>query len=173
MKLPSLAPARMAAYVLLALGSLAAGASSGAADSPARFGDYPATEMLNGAARNPDFSGRDKSHRSMRTRIREGVAAGMNFGGHYTLIEIGCGGSCRFAKVVDLRTGEVGNFPYGGEEQYQMMISYRPASRLVKARWKGDWDSPDCTEVDVIIEGMDWRVVREARAPQVNGYCDY
>lgn len=67
-----------------------------------RFADYPPKELLTGASKLPDFSGRDADFRLYRTRIREGVAQGVNFAGHYSLIEIGCGTSCRFAFVVDL-----------------------------------------------------------------------
>ncbi|MCZ4352306.1 hypothetical protein O4H61_07225 [Roseovarius aestuarii] len=137
------------------------------------FSDFPAKVFLASTPRFPDFSGRDEAYRMYRTRIRGGVAQGTNFAGHFSMIEIGCGTSCRFAFVVDLRTGEVGSFPYGGEEQYQMRLLYSPDSQLLKVRWKGDWDREFCTEQDMLIEGLVWKVLAERTVPTINGYCDY
>lgn len=39
--------------------------------------------------------------------------AGPNFGGHFTLVEIGCGSSCIFAFLIDARNGRVVDFPLG------------------------------------------------------------
>lgn len=139
----------------------------------ASFADYPADEFLSGAPRLPDFNGRDADYRMYRTRIGEGAAQGVNFGGHYAVVEIGCGTSCRFARVVDLRNGQVGSFPYGGEEQYQMGLLYLPESRLLKVRWAESWDSEICIEQDMVIEDLEWRVIGERRMPVIGGTCSY
>ncbi|MBZ0218084.1 MAG: hypothetical protein K8F25_16125 [Fimbriimonadaceae bacterium] len=137
------------------------------------FSNYPPFEYLAAEPRLPDFDGRDSDYHMYHTRIREGAIHGVNFAGHYSIIQIGCGTSCRFAFVVDLRTGEVGSFPYGGEEQYQMKMLYSPDSRLLKVRWKGDWNSETCTEQDMLIEGLEWRVLEKRSAPIINGFCNY
>lgn len=137
------------------------------------FTDVPARKFLSGAPRLPDFGGRDADYRMYRTRIREGAAEGVNFAGHYAMIEIGCGTSCRFAFIVDLQTGQVGSFPYGGEEQYQMGMLYSPESRLLKVRWAESWDSDDCIEKDMLIEGLEWQEIGERKTPSVNGLCSY
>ncbi|WP_436637642.1 hypothetical protein [Microbaculum sp. FT89] len=137
------------------------------------FSDYPPHEHFTGQPRLPDFSGRDSDYRMYRTRIREGAARGVNFAGHYSIVEIGCGTSCRFAFVVDLRTGEVGSFPHGGEENYQMKLLYSPDSRLLKVRWMGDINSETCTEQDMLVEGLRWQILDKRPAPIINGFCDY
>lgn len=137
------------------------------------FSNYPPSEYLSGDLRLPDFGGRDSNYSVYRTRIIEGAVQGVNFAGHYSVVEIGCGTSCRFAFVVDLRTGEVGSFPYGGEEQYQMKMLYSSESKLLKVRWKGDWDSETCTEQDMLLHGLEWSVLEERTVPPINGFCDY
>lgn len=140
-------------------------------DATHLFSQFPPEARLRGAPVAPDFGGRDADYRSMRTRIREAVAGGVSYAGHYAMVELGCGTNCRFAMVVDLRTGEVGGFPYGGEEQYKMELLYRPDSRLLKVRWLGDPSDKICIEQDMLIEGMDWQVLDERAVPSNDGYC--
>lgn len=45
--------------------------------------------------------------RQFRTAIREGYKNGINFGGHYCLIEWGCGSPCHDCVLVDVKTGIV------------------------------------------------------------------
>lgn len=135
------------------------------------FADYPAVERLLSAPEYPDFNGRDADYRTYRTRIQNGVSNGVNFAGHYAFITIGCGTSCRFGYVVDLRSGVVFDFPYGGEEHYQMDLRMTADSRLIKVRWKGDWQSETCTEKDLIVEGTEWRVLAERTVPTVDDLC--
>jgi peptidoglycan hydrolase-like protein with peptidoglycan-binding domain len=151
----------------------AATASPAAGGSAHRFSDYPATATLQGPPNYPDFKGRDRDYRDYRTRIRDGVSGGVNFAGHYSFVVIGCGTDCRFGFVIDLRTGKVFDFPYGGEEQYQMDLRFNAASRLVKVRWKGDWQSETCTEKDLLVEATGWRVLAERKVPTNDGLCYY
>lgn len=147
--------------------------STGNAVAAYKFADFPPAAVLDSAAKYPDFNGRDNAFRDYRTRLRDGVSAGVNFAGHYSFVTIGCGTSCRFAFVIDLRTGEVFDFPYGGEEQYQMDLLYFQDSRMVRVRWKGDWDSSTCTEKDLLVEGTRWRVLAERKLPTVDDFCFY
>ena len=152
--------------------------SAASADNPTvtsghRFADYPPTDTLKSAAKFPDFKGRDRAFKEYRTRIRDGVSGGVNFAGHYSFITIGCGTECRFGYVVDLRTGQVFDFPYGGEEQYQMDLLFSRDSRLVRVRWKGSWDSETCTEKDLLVEGIEWRILAERTVPTDDGLCFY
>ena len=51
-----------------------------------------------------------KSHpnaRTYRTVLREGVANGPNFAGHYAVVGWGCGTSCLQFAIVDVRSGKV------------------------------------------------------------------
>ncbi|WP_035898767.1 peptidoglycan-binding protein [Labrenzia sp. DG1229] len=151
----------------------AASSKQGSGGSDNKFADYPPTAILNSAAKFPQFNGRDNAFRDYRTRLRDGVNAGVNFAGHYSFVTIGCGTSCRFAFVVDLRSGEVFDFPYGGEEQYQMDLLFFRDSRLVKVRWKGSWDGNTCSERDLAVEGTRWRVLAERTVPAVDDFCFY
>jgi hypothetical protein len=139
----------------------------------ASFADFPTFTFLSGTPRLPDFDGRDADYRLYRTRIRDGAAQGANFAGHYSMVEIGCGTSCRFAFVVDLLTGTVGSFPYGGEEQYQMGLLFSPDSRLLRVRWSDGWDSGTCTEKDLLIEGLVWNELAQRSVPAFDGHCGY
>ncbi|WP_417679763.1 DUF6636 domain-containing protein [Roseibium sp.] len=152
--------------------------SAASADNPTvasghSFADHPPSDILKSAAKFPDFNGRDSAFRNYRTRIRDGVGQGVNFAGHYSFVIISCGTECRFGYVVDLRTGEVFDFPYGGEEHYQMDLLFSRDSRLVKVRWKGSWDSETCTEKDLLVEGTKWRILAERTVPTDDGLCFY
>jgi hypothetical protein len=106
------------------------------------FADYPTKTYLKGKSVLPKMT---ESVVHFRTRIRNGMKAGPNFGGHYTLIEIGCGTSCIFAFLIDARNGRVVDFPLGGEENYQLQMKYGIDSTLLQAEWMdtsvGDYDT--------------------------------
>lgn len=106
------------------------------------FADYPTKTYLKGKSVLPKMTG---SVANFRTRVRNGVKAGPNFGGHYTLIEIGCGTSCVFAFLIDAKNGRLIDFPLGGEENYQLQMRYGLDSTLLQAEWMdtsvGDYDT--------------------------------
>lgn len=72
----------------------------------------------------PDFSGDQAKFSFLRTRITEAMLQGPDFAGHYTVITVGCGTQCTIGFVADNNTGEVIDFPYGGEEHSQMHLEY-------------------------------------------------
>ena len=86
----------------------------------------------------PDFKGRDRAFANYRTIISEEIKTGPNFAGHYAIVRIGCGTSCNFAYIADVSTGQVYDFPYGGEKYYQMDIRYSVKSNLVIVSWISD-----------------------------------
>jgi|GEM_PF-3811330 len=134
------------------------------------YASYPPEAYFDSkeAIRLPDFSGRDGWARNFRTRIRNGLSAGPNFAGHFSMIEIGCGTSCRFAFVADAKNGEVFSFPYGGEEQYEMELLFNANSRLVKVTWMQD--SGTCIQQDLVFDGRDFEVVAEVTFARLN-FC--
>ena len=138
----------------------------------AKFTDYPTEDYMSASdgIELPDFNGRDAHARSFRTRIREGLKTGPNIAGHYALIEIGCGTSCRFAYLADERTGQVFDFPYGGEEYYEMNLLYNLDSTLVKATW-ADLNTEECVQQDLAWNGRTFDVIGEIRFPRV-GFCN-
>lgn len=135
------------------------------------FSDFPALVYLSdlNQVTLPNFTGRDEWARMYRTRIRDGLREGPNFSGHYSLIEIGCGTSCRFAYLVDARNGQVFEFPYGGEEQYEMELLYNLDSRLVKVTWMKDWDV--CVQQDLEFDGKEFVVLSETTFPRTD-FCN-
>src|SRR2546423_8261349 len=48
-----------------------------------------------------------KGANTFRTRLREGAKEGVNFAGHYTLVEWGCGAGCLDVGIIDVKTGTV------------------------------------------------------------------
>lgn len=106
-------------------------AVSPAAAEP-KFGEYPTKMYLKGKPVPPKFAG---SAAQFKTRIRNGMKSGSNYGGHFSLIEIGCGTSCIFAFLIDGRDGRVVDFPLGGEDKLPASAplwhrQHSPASRL-------------------------------------------
>ncbi len=96
----------------------------------------PTDRAYQGSIHLPDFTGRDRNYASYRTRIREGMATGADFAGHYAVIEVGCGADCRFAFIGDVSTGKVYDFPYGGEEYSRMQLIYSVKDVTLKVVWK-------------------------------------
>lgn len=86
----------------------------------------------------PDFAGRDHHYSAYRTRILNEMRTGPNFDGHYAMVEIGCGTSCRLAYIADLTTGRVQEFPYGGEQYYGLWLRYGVKNSSVEAQWLSD-----------------------------------
>ena len=91
----------------------------------------------------PDFEGRDKSAWMFRTRIRDGLAEGANFNGHYSFITFGCGASCVMSYITDTRTGKVFDPPFGGESTPELTIEFKLDSNLIHVIHMGD-TSEEC-----------------------------
>jgi hypothetical protein len=105
-----------------------------------KFTDFPATGSFHGKPAPPILT--TKSQRMFRTAIREAAAKGLNFAGHYTIAEWGCGSGCMSIVVIDALTGKVFAAPFrilsmplaeseGGHE-YQGAV-YQLNSRLLIA----------------------------------------
>lgn len=136
--------------------SLGLGAPAVAADPP------PMDRVYQGPIRLPDFAGRDRDYATYRTRITNEMRSGPNFAGHYAIVEIGCGTSCRFAFVGDVATGQVFGFPYGGENYYSLQLNYSVKSNDVFMKWiEGD----DCLHNSLTWTGRNF----SAGSPTVVG----
>lgn len=114
------------------------------ADVPYRFAGFPVDAAPRTPTKLPDFQRRDKDFASHRTRIREGMKAGPNFAGHYSITVIGCGTACVFAVVGDNRTGKLLPFPRGGEDNLYLGIHHHIDSSLVIAQWADPSDGNRC-----------------------------
>jgi hypothetical protein len=79
--------------------------SAQAKENPPRFEDYPVkVEKVEKPAKPILVTKRDHVY---RTVIRQGAAQGVNFAGHYALVQWGCGTGCAMFTVVDAKTGKV------------------------------------------------------------------
>lgn len=68
-----------------------------------RYKDFPA-EPFSGKPAAPIIT---KDLEEFRAAITEGVSAGPNFAGHYSLIRLSCGASCILFAIVNAKTGSI------------------------------------------------------------------
>lgn len=96
-------------------------------DSAPRFEDYPVAEIYTGDIAPVNLNSHPDAM-TFKTRLREGVDYyGVNFAGHYTVIEIGCGTSCQAIWLIDAINGNVYRAPFISE----LGISIRKDSKLL------------------------------------------
>lgn len=122
--------------LLLAFSPLAFGLICSAGISS--HADAQEFRVYQGRVQMPDFRGRDRSYATYQTRIANGMRSGPNFAGRYAVVEIGCGTGCRFVVVGNVATGQLFNFPYGGEEYQSLWLTYNVKSNVVEAQWVSD-----------------------------------
>lgn len=92
-------------------------------------------KQFNGTPVKVNFSSRPEA-KSYYTRITEGVSEGPNFAGHYRFEEWGCGTECIGYAIVDLITGNIIDFDYGGKRE--LYPYYYADSRLLTFNSKDD-----------------------------------
>jgi hypothetical protein len=96
--------------------------------------DYPAVKVPAGLTSEPIINSASKAY--FRTRLHEGSSHGTNFGGHYALLQWGCGEGCTTFFIVDELNGRVYEpgfnltAPKGGADE-TIGFQYRPDSRLM------------------------------------------
>jgi hypothetical protein len=112
---------------------------------------YKVEQVYSGKTKLPQFKGRDKAYREFRTVIRDGMKDGVNFAGEYSVVQYGCGAGCSIAVVADNRTGQVFDFPRGGESNTYMTLQYAKDSRLIIAQW-ASYDDSACH-----IDFFEWK----------------
>ncbi|HUK88462.1 MAG TPA: hypothetical protein VLT85_12420 [Terriglobales bacterium] len=105
------------------------------------FADYPVKEVYKGKPVPPRPVTRYQ--RLYRTRIRESVAQGVNFAGHYVVATWGCGTGCMEFAVADAVSGRVYDppmtaieFHVGPEsgpelQKYPEMVNFKADSALL------------------------------------------
>ena len=107
--------------------------------------------------------------REYRTRIRQAFAGGVNFAGHYIVIEIGCGMGCTLVYLGDAKTGRIQDVPLGGEDFFGLLLSYRKVSGDVLARWANDYKDENCHEQVYRFTGTSF--VRVGQQRTLSGEC--
>jgi hypothetical protein len=72
-----------------------------------KWDGYEVDKIYKGKLRAPNFS-TDPDSKHFVTRIKEGCKeTGVNFAGHYTIVEWGCGALCQEMAIVDRITGQI------------------------------------------------------------------
>lgn len=97
-----------------------------------RFSDFPA-KITNNQIKAPIQSSSNPLAKEYRTAISTAYGRGVNFGGHYTFVEWGCGTECQFSVLVDVNTGIVydgtdGSLGYEFRKNSRMIIVNPPDS---------------------------------------------
>jgi len=154
----------------LALGALVGLGGAFEAQAATSFAAYPAPVYM-GKAVTPAFKGAQRPYANYRTRIRQSIAAGPGFGGHYALAVIGCGAGCRFGYITDLKTGIVHDLPLGGEDYPTLLYQARPDSRLLQTQWErpdSGGASAGCSLQDFVWTGTAFRPLGGPRTTDEN-----
>ena len=100
-----------------------------------RLEDYPAP-VYKGKPAALKLNG-SKEARNFRTRLREGAKEGVNFAGHYTVVQWGCGTACLQAAFIDAKTGavffpkELNAFGVWFWDNNEEALQFKPDSRLL------------------------------------------
>ncbi|CDZ67358.1 Hypothetical protein NGAL_HAMBI2605_56380 [Neorhizobium galegae bv. orientalis] len=115
--------------------------------------NFSSGKIYDGPRALPDFKGRDREFYSFRTRISEGMKKGPNFAGEFAIVQIGCGTSCSFAVVGNVRTGQVFQFPRGGEDVGPLTLKFTINSSLMIATWR---DGERCVLESSQFNGEKW-----------------
>ena len=117
--------------VLLTCGSFHAVAQTPPTDLGDLFAKYSVETSFDGRPAPPLLT--DPSARLYRTRIREGVAKGVVFAGHYEVAIWGCGAGCTSFAIIDAFTGKVSFFPASISQNREAgeRLTYRRDSRAI------------------------------------------
>jgi len=102
-----------------------------------RFKTYPIT-VFQGPVVYPDFAGAQKPYADYRTRLTDGVKGGVNFAGHYSLVQFGCGTGCNTGYMVDVTNGQVAPLPLGNLANTGIEYASRPDSAMLQTVWRSD-----------------------------------
>lgn len=131
MSYPQKAVLMFCVLAVLTCGSRRAVAQSSKKDSLDQFRRYPVRRIFKGKPAAPVLSTPD-AH-LFRTRIREGVAKGVVFAGHYELAVWGCGSGCLQFAVIDALTGKVTFFPASVSQNREVgeRLTYRQESKAI------------------------------------------
>jgi len=137
------------------------------------FENYPAEQIYKGTPALPKL---DKDERMFRTVIRNGAKSPVQFAGHYTVPQCGCGTGCSQFYIVDSVTGRVyeGDFTISDLPGKWLekrsgdpppRIQFIASSRLLKIN--GCPNEQDCGYYDyVMVDGKGLKLIRKWLLPQ-------
>lgn len=126
------------------------------------FSDFP-VEPYSGPSISPSFSGKQRPYLQYSTMIAQAVKRGPVFAGSVAIAEFGCGADCGMGYAIDLKNGSVTDLPVGGDATLDLVTEYQPASRLLKAAWKGGSSNLACAGFAYFEwTGHDFRTLRRS-----------
>lgn len=136
------------------------------------FNDYQVKQIYRGAPASPKL---DDDQAMFRTVIRRGAKSEVQFAGHYTVPQFGCGAECSAFAIVDSITGKVYNgftiaeLPGQWLEKQSgdqpLRIQFVPSSRLLKIN--GCPNEQDCGYYDyVMIDGKGLKLIQKWLLPK-------
>jgi len=116
---------------VLLSGNHQAQAQKPVSDSPDLFPKYPVRSIFSGKPARPVLSSHEANE--FRTKIREGVANGVVFAGHYEIAVWGCGSGCLSFAVIDAFNGKVTFFPASVSQVQEVgeRLTYKRNSRAL------------------------------------------
>jgi hypothetical protein len=136
------------------------------------FEKFPVKQIYSGEALPPKL---DKGERAFRTVIRRGAKSPVQFSGHYTIPQFGCGAGCSGFYIVDSETGRV--FDGFGitdlperwlekqPDEQPERIQFIPSSRLLKVN--GCPNERDCGYYDyVMVDGPGLKLLQKWLLPR-------
>lgn len=97
-----------------------------------QFNNFKVDRIHKGRLASPNFN-TDSNSRQFITKIKEGCKEkGVNFAGHYTIVEWGCGTSCQEMAIVDRISGQIifSQVPFDTVDGHSG-ISYQVDSRML------------------------------------------
>lgn len=134
--------------------------SSPKADSP-RFDEFK-TAVRPKPTRTPRANG-GKLAKQFRTRINEALKHGPNIGGHFSLVELGCGTQCINYVLADTETGKVGEIVVGSTlGQTVIGVEHRIDSSLLRVKWM-DYPSGPCFNTDYVANGLSLKRLKQVQ----------
>jgi hypothetical protein len=138
-----------------------------------RFEEFSVKEGFKGPRAVPVLSRPEE--RRFRTVIGQGAKAGPNFGGHYTIVEWGCGTECIQAAIVDSKTGRVYQPPFGekGDRYFATTwLHFQLNSRLIVACTDcRQWNREDCDQHYFLWDGESLMEIN--RSPRRDSHGHY
>jgi hypothetical protein len=98
------------------------------------FENYPVPDIYGGKIANVNFNSYPAA-REYRTRIKEAIDKGVNFAGHFTIANWGCGTSCIQFAIIDDISGRILVF----DTDYHCGLDFKKNSRLLIKRDNCEW----------------------------------
>lgn len=158
------------------------GATVGMGSARPSFHDFPATEGLHAGMMLPRIT--NAQERKFRTELRQAITKGYdvveggteherrgpNFGGHYVLVQWGCGTTCMSGALINANTGQILRLPQiPGAEQTGFQI---PTVDLQSLRFRtnslllGMDNVSDSQTYYYVLQPEGWRFLGKLPTPE-------